>query len=126
MLSEAFLQRLDALQLAMRAPARGGQNGPALFFQRLFDGRRGGVFLLYGLLGQLDDLEAGKGAQAFLVFGHALSKIFCVALAHADELDVLHGMRFLSAAAPAYSRLSCSAVSSWRSSAPAAGSVRTR
>ena len=24
MLSEAFLQRLDALQLAMRAPARGG------------------------------------------------------------------------------------------------------
>ena len=27
MLSEAFLQRLDALQLAMRAPARGGAGG---------------------------------------------------------------------------------------------------
>ena len=27
MLSEAFLQRLDVLQLAMRAPARGGAGG---------------------------------------------------------------------------------------------------
>lgn len=41
MLSEAFLQRLDALQLAMRAPARGGAGG---LRRSPRTGQLGGVF----------------------------------------------------------------------------------
>ena len=39
---------------------------------------------------QLDDVEGREGGKALLVLGHALGEIFCIQLAHTDQVDVLH------------------------------------
>ena len=67
-----------------------GQDGLALLVQCLFYHGIGSVFLLDLFLRQLDDAEGREGGKALLVLGHALGEIFCIQLAHTDQVDVLH------------------------------------
>ena len=67
-----------------------GQDGLALLVQCLFYHGIRGVLLLDLFLRQLDDAEGREGGKALLVLGHALGEIFCIQLAHTDQVDVLH------------------------------------
>ena len=67
-----------------------GQDGLALLVQCLFYHGIRGVLLLDLFLRQLDDAEGCEGGKALLVLGHALGEIFCIQLAHTDQVDVLH------------------------------------
>ena len=72
------------------ALAHVGQDGLALLVQCLFYHGIRGVLLLDLFLRQLNDAEGREGGKALLVLGHALGEIFCIQLAHTDQVDVLH------------------------------------